>query len=278
VFKGMQTNGYPWGLGAGKRMEWAKVLDIPLLENNPGAEYLLYLGCNAAFDDRAQKVSRSLAGLLKEQGVSFAVLGEGEACCGETARRLGEEAVGQTLIKANIELFNGLKVKKIITPCPHCYNTFKNEYPDFGGNYEVKHHSQLIAELMGSGRLKLEGGSGGRAVIHDSCYLGRVNSVYQPSRDILKGTGLEIVEHEKSGEYGFCCGAGGGRFWLEEAEPRINHARVKQLLETKPSIIATSCPYCLKMLADGLKDLGTADVEVRDLVEIVSGVATAAPG
>lgn len=276
VFKGLQTNSNPWGTGADKRMEWAKGMEIPLLEKNPGAEYLLYLGCNSAFDDRAQKVSRSLAGLLKEQGISFAVLGENEACCGETARRLGEEAVGQALIEANIELFNDLKVKKIITPCPHCYNTLKNEYPDFGGTYEVKHHSQLIQELMESGRLsapaKQSGEKpGGRVVIHDSCYLGRVNSVYRPSRDILKGiSGLEVVEHKKSGEHGFCCGAGGGRFWLEEAEPRINHARVKQLLETKPSIIATSCPYCLKMLADGVKDLGGAGVEVRDLAEIVS--------
>ncbi|MBU2573895.1 MAG: 4Fe-4S dicluster domain-containing protein [Elusimicrobia bacterium] len=310
VFKGLQTNSNPWGMGADKRLEWAKGMDLPLLEKNPGAEYLLYLGCNAAFDDRAQKVSRSLAGLLKEQGVSFAVLGESEACCGETARRLGEEAVGQALIEANIKLFNDLKVKKIVTPCPHCYNTLKNEYSDFGGTYEVSHHSQLISELMESGRLpapaKQSGGSAeqcggkqpggsarqtqrasagladafggkpggntpGRAVIHDSCYLGRVNSMYRPSRDILKGiSGLEVVEHEKSGEHGFCCGAGGGRFWLEEAEPRINHARVKQLLETKPSIIATSCPYCLKMLSDGVKDLGGAGVEVRDLAEIVS--------
>jgi len=272
VFKGMQTNGNPWGMGAEKRMEWAKGLDIPLLENTPDAEYLLYLGCNSAFDDRAQKVTRSLAALLREQGVSFAVLGESETCCGETARRLGEEAVGQALIEANVELFKELKVKKIITPCPHCYNTFKNEYPDFGGSYEVKHHSQLIAELMAAGKLKVEGNTQGRAVIHDSCYLGRVNSVYQPSRDILAGApGLEVSEHERSKAKGFCCGAGGGRFWLEEGEPRINHERVKQLLETKPSVIATSCPYCMKMLSDGIKDLGTTGVEVRDLVEIVSG-------
>ena len=270
VFKGLQTNSNPWGMGADKRMEWAKGMDIPLLGDNPGAEYLLYLGCNAAFDDRAQKVSRSLAALLKEQGISFAVLGASETCCGETARRLGEEAVGQALIAANIELFNELKVKKIVTPCPHCFNTFKNEYPDFGGNYEVKHHSQLIAELMESGRLKPGGGAAGRVVIHDSCYLGRVNSVYSPGRDILHAvSGLEVVEHERSGKDGFCCGAGGGRFWLEEGEPRINHARVKQLLETKPSVIATSCPYCLKMLTDGVKDLGCAGVEVRDLAEMV---------
>lgn len=274
VFKGLQTNSNPWGMGADRRLEWAKGMDSPLFEKNPGAEYLLYLGCNAAFDDRAQKVSRSLAGLFKERGVSFAVLGESETCCGETARRLGEEAVGQALIEANVELFNDLKVKKIVTPCPHCYNTFKNEYPDFGGTYEVKHHSQLILELMESGRLKPGDNSGGRAVIHDSCYLGRVNSVYRPSRDILNAIpGLEVVEHKRSGEEGFCCGAGGGRFWLEEAEPRISHARVRQLLETKPSIIATACPYCLKMLADGVKDLGSAGVEVRDLVEIVSGDA-----
>lgn len=270
VFKGMQTNGNPWGMGAEKRMDWAKGLEVPLLENNPDAEYLLYLGCNAAFDDRAQKVSRSLVALLKEQGVSFALLGESESCCGETARRLGEEAVGQALIEANVELFKELKVKKILTVCPHCYNTFKNEYPDFGGNYEVKHHTQLLSELMESGRLKVEGPAQGRAVIHDSCYLGRVNSVYRPSRDILNGIpGLEVVEHEKSEECGLCCGAGGGRFWLEEAEPRINHRRVKQLLETKPSVIAVSCPYCLKMLGDGVKDLGAAGVEVRDLAEIV---------
>ncbi len=270
IFKGMENNANPWGLGADKRLEWAKDLDVPLYAESPDAEYLLFLGCATTFDDRLQKISRSLIAFLKKHDISFGILGESEQCCGETARRLGEEALGQMLIENNVESFNDLGVKKILTPCPHCYNTFKNEYPDFGGKYEVVHHSQLIQKLIQPGKIKPVNAMKDRLVIHDSCYMGRVNNTYNPPRAILTNIpALELTEAAESREKGFCCGAGGGMFWLEEKEPRINHARVKQLMETKPTMIATSCPYCLRMLEDGIKDLGQDDIKVMDLVEIV---------
>ena len=270
VFTGMTNNANPWGMGVDTRMDWAEGLDVPLIQNNPDAEYLLFMGCAAAFDDRAQKLSRSLIKFLTKQGVSFGIIGQEEPCCGETARRLGEEAVGRMLVENCIEMFKGLNVKKIITICPHCFNTFKNEYPLFGGVYEVIHHSQFIQDMIRDNRLKIDKELTQRIVIHDSCYLGRINSIYKPSRDILNSIpGLELVEHEKSKEHGFCCGAGGGTFWLDEKEPRINNKRLEQLLELNPDCIATSCPYCLKMLDDGIKDLEKSDVTVKDLVEIL---------
>lgn len=265
AFKGMENNSNPWGLGASGRLEWAKDLGLPLWRQTPGAEYLLYLGCAASFDDRARQVSRSLVSLLKACGVSFAVLGEEEACCGETARRLGEEALGQSLAEGNAALFRELGVKKILTPCPHCYSTFKNEYPDFGFRAEVVHHTELLRELLRQGKLRLCAAE--RVAIHDSCYLGRVNGVYEPARELLGGAALEP---ERTREKGFCCGAGGGEFWLEEKGPgRANHERVRQLAALKPGVIATSCPYCLSMLETGAKDLGQDGVAVKDLAELL---------
>jgi Fe-S oxidoreductase len=273
VFKGLETNSNPWGLGAAGRAEWAKALNLPLWRDTPGAETLLYLGCAASFDDRARKAGRSLAGLLKACGVSFAVLGAEEHCCGETARRLGEEALGQSLIEENVRLFGELGVKKIVTPCPHCFNVFKNEYPDFGGNFEVLHHTQLLQELLRQGRLKPRTDVKSRVAIHDSCYLGRVNGVYQPARELLGAAGAQIVEPERSREKGFCCGAGGGLFWLEEKGPRVNHERLRQLLAARGEVVATSCPYCLVMLENGAKDLGQTGIAVKDLAEILEPAA-----
>jgi Fe-S oxidoreductase len=272
MFKGLNTNANPWGLGANVRLEWAKDLDIPRFDRDEAQEYLLYLGCAASFDDRAQMVGGALINFLKQHDISFGILGEGEQCCGETARRLGEESVGQMLIEANKELFDELGVRKILTACPHCYNTFKKEYPAFGGNYEVVHHSQLISELVLRGEVTITGDRNERVAIHDSCYMGRVNGVYEPPRHILQNVrGVTMLEHSESKEWGFCCGAGGGRFWLEEEGTRINHERVGQLATLKPDVIATSCPYCLRMLEDGVKDLGEERIQVRDLVEIVVG-------
>ncbi|MBI5244401.1 MAG: (Fe-S)-binding protein [Elusimicrobia bacterium] len=269
VFKGLETNSNPWGMGAAGRLEWAKGLELPLWRKTPGAEYLLYLGCASSFDDRGRKVSRSLFSLLKRSGVSFAVLGEEELCCGETARRLGEEALGQTLIEANVRLLGELGVKKILTPCPHCFNVIKNEYPDFGGRFETVHHTQLLLELLHQGRLKSASGLKARVAVHDSCYLGRVNGVYQPARELLAAAGAQAVEPERSRESGFCCGAGGGMFWLEEKGPRVNYERVRQLSKTRSALVATSCPYCLTMIENGVKDLGEKDLGVKDLAEIL---------
>ena len=270
TFKGMSTQANPWGMGTDKRMDWATDLDVPLITEKPDVEYLLFLGCAAAFDDRAQKMTRALIKFLNKSNVSYAVLGENEQCCGETARRLGEEGIGQTLTNMNIELFKELKIKKILTPCPHCFNTFKNEYPDFGFDIEVIHHSQLISELIQSKQIEPGKNVNERVVIHDSCYLGRMNNIYQPQRNILTNIPqLDMVEHKKTKDHGFCCGAGGGMFWVEENEPRINHERLNQLLEVNPSCIATSCPYCLKMLDDAVKDLEKENISVKDLVEIL---------
>ncbi|MCX5794820.1 MAG: (Fe-S)-binding protein [Elusimicrobia bacterium] len=269
AFKGLENNSNPWGLGAAKRAEWAKGLDLPLWRQAP-AEYLLYFGCAASLDDRAVKVSRSLVSLLKKAGVSFAVLGEEELCCGETARRLGEEALGQSLVEQNTALLNELKVKKILTPCPHCFNTFKNEYPDFGGSFEVLHHTRLLQGLVLQGKLKPKSGPDTRVVIHDSCYLGRANGVYDPARELLAAVGgAQAVEPSRCRETGFCCGAGGGLFWVEEKGPRVNHERVRQLHQTKASVIATSCPYCLSMLETGVKDQSLENLAVKDLAEIL---------
>lgn len=273
AFKGLENNSNPWGLGAAKRMDWAKGLDLPLWRQAP-AEYLLYFGCAASLDDRAVKVSRSLVALLKKAGVSFAVLGEEELCCGETARRLGEEALGQSLVEQNTALLNELKVKKILTPCPHCFNTFKNEYPDFGGSFEVVHHTQLLQDLVRQGKLKPKSGLEMRVAIHDSCYLGRANGVYDPARELLGAVGgAQAVEPERCRETGFCCGAGGGLFWVEEKGPRVNHERVRQLSQTKASVIATSCPYCLSMLETGVKDQNLENLAVKDLAEILEAAA-----
>jgi len=271
AFKGMGVNANPWDLGAGNRLQWAAGLDVARIQDKPDCEYLLYLGCAAAFDDRAQQVSRALVRFLNAHDISYAVLGEQETCCGETARRLGEEALGQMLIAANVELFRQLQVKKIITPCPHCFNTLKNEYPAFNGRFEVIHHSQLIQDLAQKGALRMKPDISGRVVIHDSCYLGRANGIYQPAREILKRIpGLHVSEAAYSREHGFCCGAGGGLFWVEEKEPRINRLRFTQLAKTAPSLIATSCPYCLKMLDDAAKETNPPQqVAVKDLVEII---------
>ncbi|MBI5239021.1 MAG: (Fe-S)-binding protein [Elusimicrobia bacterium] len=269
AFKGLETNSNPWGIGAAKRAEWAKDLNLPLFRQVP-AEYLLYFGCASSLDDRAVKVSRSLVALLRKAGVSFAVLGQEELCCGETARRLGEEALGQSLVEQNVALLNGLKVRKILTPCPHCFNTFKNEYPDFGGSFEVVHHTQLLQDLVRQGRLKPKAGADTRVAIHDSCYLGRANGVYEPARELLAAVGgVQTVEPERNREAGFCCGAGGGLFWVEEKGPRVNHERVRQFHSTKPDLIATSCPYCLSMLDTGVKDQKLENLSVKDLAEIL---------
>jgi len=266
VFKGMETNNNPWGLGSSTRMAWAKDLKLPTFEENTDAEYLLFLGCAASFDDRAQNVSKTLVKFLRAKNISFAVLGEDEPCCGETARRLGEEALGQILMETNVEVFTELGVKKILTLCPHCFNSFKNEYPDMEGKFEVIHHSQLISERMTGKPSKCAESK--RVVFHDSCYLGRVNKMYDQPRKVLKGMkDLELIENPEIEE--FCCGAGGGMFWLEEEGKRINNERVEQLKRLKPDMIATACPYCLVMLNDAVKDAGLENIEVKDLVELI---------
>ncbi|MBA7470229.1 putative iron-sulfur-binding oxidoreductase FadF [subsurface metagenome] len=210
---------------------------------------------------------------MKLAGVNFGILGNEEACCGDPARRLGNEYLFQMLVQQNIELLNNYGIKKIITGCPHCYNTLKHEYPQFGGDFEVAHHTEFIAGLIKEGRLQGIKEMNGVVTYHDSCYLGRYNNIYDAPRDILHGLGgVKLVEMERNLEYGFCCGAGGGHLWLEEQKvgERINEMRTEQALATKAEVIATACPYCLQMFEDGIqtKEAGES-VRAMDIAELV---------
>jgi Fe-S oxidoreductase len=271
-FKNMETNYNPWTIGFATRADWAKDLDVKNLSENQEVDYLLWVGCSGSFDERNKKVSRCLVSLLQKARVSFGILGTEEMCCGETARRMGNEYLAQILMQQNIELFNNYGIKKIITLCPHCYNTFKNEYHQFNGNYLVFHYTELIWDLFREGRLKWKTGIETTAVYHDSCYLGRHNSVYNAPRNLLNSIpDMKLVEAKRNRSRSFCCGAGGGRMWMEETlGKRINHLRVEQLGETSASVIATACPYCLTMLEDGIKEKGMEEkISVMDITEIL---------
>jgi Fe-S oxidoreductase len=271
TFKGMETQSNPWGIGADKRADWAEGLEIPLLSDRPDAEYLYYVGCAGAFDDRSKKTTVAFARLLRKAGVDFAILGPDEPCNGDTARRLGNEYLYQTMAQTAIELFNASKVKKVITNCPHCFNTIKNEYPQFGGKYEVIHAAELIEQLVAAGKLSVKTPLGKKVTYHDSCYYGRFNDIYDSPRAVLeKTTGCPAGEMKRCRHAGMCCGAGGGRMWIEEdPDKRVNVMRIEQALETNPEVVAVSCPFCMTMLSDGVKHKDLEDeVEVLDVTEI----------
>lgn len=278
VFRGMENNSNPWNVGWADRDKWAEGLDVPLWSEIPENErsdyYLYYVGCSGAFDDRNKKISKAMVQIFKQAGIKFAILGSEEKCCGDSVRRLGNEYLYYTIVSEAIETMNGYDVKKIITACPHCLNTLKNEYPQFGGNYEVIHHTQFIADLIKSGKLKLTKPLGKKVTYHDSCFLGRTNDVYDEPRQILAAIpGTNLVEMERNREKGFCCGAGGGRMWLEEhvheGQKRINIARTEQALDLDPELIVTNCPFCLQMFEDGVKSKDKEDFPVRDMAELV---------
>ena len=272
VFKNMETNSNPWGIGWAERGNWAKELGVKKIGENPDAEILLWVGCSGAFDERNKKVSTALVRIMNAAGIHFAILGEEEKCCGDSARRLGNEYLFQMLAQENVETLNKYKVKRIVATCPHGFNTLKNEYPRFGGNYEVVHHTQLIMQLIRAGRIKLKNGSSGALAYHDSCYLGRYNDIYDEPREALRTAGFNIAPLERQYRSSLCCGAGGGRMWLEETiGTRINEVRTKELAEQGVGLIATACPFCLTMIEDGLKELNKAEsVRTRDLAEIVA--------
>jgi Fe-S oxidoreductase len=273
ALKNIEKAGDPWGLGQSARAEWFKGLDVKHISDKPDAEYLFWVGCAGALDDRNIKVSRATVELMNKAGVSFAILGADETCNGDPARRLGEEYLFQTMAQANVELLNEAGIKKIFTNCPHCFNTMQNEYPDFGGNFELYHTHELLAQLINSGKLKISGDGPGDITFHDSCYLGRHNDIFQPARNIIDSIpGSKRVEMKRSGEWSFCCGAGGGRMFLEEDRgERINENRAKEAVATGCNTIGVSCPFCMTMMTDGLKALGKDDeVAVLELTELLA--------
>ncbi len=238
-------------------------------------EILFWVGCAGSFDARAQKVTKAICQVLDAVGMSFAILGTEEMCTGDPARRAGNEFVFQTLALQNIQILNGYEVKKIVTACPHCFNTLKNEYPALGGNYEVVHHSQLLQELINAGRIKMsEGGTfkGKKITYHDSCYLGRVNGVYEAPRAVLESLDSQLVEMKRCRSNGLCCGAGGAQMFKEDepGDKRINLERAEEALKTGASIVAANCPFCLTMMQDGIKAKDKQDeVMVYDLAELI---------
>ena len=273
VFRNMENNNNPWGIGSGLRDEWTQGLELKTMAEDREVDFLFWVGCAGSFDERNKRITKSLVKILHASGSKFAVLGKEEGCCGDHARRLGNEYLYQTLMQATLETFKKYGVKKILTLCPHCFNTFKNEYPQFGGHYEVLHHTQFIADVLGSGALKLTKPINKVVTYHDSCYLGRGNQIYESPRSILKAIpGIRLVEMERHREQSFCCGAGGGRMWLEEKiGTRINQMRTEQAMQTGAALVGTACPYCLTMVNDGIKEIGLEEkLTVSDLGELVA--------
>ncbi len=274
AFKNMETNYNPWGIGFATRGDWAKEFGIKELSEDPGELDVVYwVGCAGSFDDRNKKVTAALVKIMKAAGLRFAILGKEEACSGDPARRIGNEYLYQVLAEQNVTALNQYNVKKIVTACPHCFNTIKNEYPQFGGNYEVVHHSELISELMNKGKIRVKAGAIVEGTFHDSCYLGRYNEIYEQPRQALVATGLRINEMSLSKSNGRCCGAGGGRMWMEEHGVKVNDMRLQDALAlpVQPKVIASSCPFCLTMLSDAVatKDM-TSQIETKDIAELVA--------
>ena len=287
----MENQGNPWGQPASARTDWTRGLpfDVPIVASVAAAggldklEVLYWVGCAAAFDTRNQKVARAVATCLHAAGVEFAILGQEESCTGDPARRMGNDYVFQILAAGNVETLDryGMGEKTIVTACPHCFNTIGNEYGQLGGNYRIVHHSTYLAELLQNGRLQTvpEDATAttgdhrpGSVTVHDSCYLARYNNVIAAPRDVLGAAGVSITEMEKSGKNTFCCGAGGGRMWMEETRgTRINAERSRQVLETGAETVATSCPFCMVMMSDGLAAAdGGGAVATMDISEVLA--------
>lgn len=272
TYRNMENNSNPWGIGSHLRADWAKDLGIPTLAENPNVEYLFYVGCSGSFDDRGKKVSLAFAKILKAAGVSFGILGTEEGCCGDSAMRGGNEYLYQMLAQANIETMKGYNVRKIIATCPHGYNALKKDYPHFGGEFEVYHHTEIIADLIAQGKITFKKPVEELFTYHDSCFLGRYNGIYDQPRRILKAIpGLKLTEMERNLAKSFCCGAGGARMWMEEdIGERINDMRTDQAIAAGAGKIAVGCPFCLTMLADGIKDRKKEEtMAALDIAEIV---------
>ena len=273
TFRNMENNSNPWGISSSYRGDWAEEMNIPLLsELEEPPEYLFWVGCAGSFDDRQKKVSRAFAKIMRAAGVSFAILGEQESCTGDPARRLGNEYLYWMLATTNIEVLNGFNVTKIVTTCPHCFHTIGKEYPQLGGHYQVLHHTELLNELILEGRLNMRGTGHMKVTYHDSCYANRWANEYENPRDVLQAvSGIELVEMDLNKKQSFCCGAGGGRMWMEEdIGKRVNVERTDQALAVKPDAIAVACPFCLTMFDDGLKSRDVTDMPLFDIAELVA--------
>ena len=274
AFKSLETQSNPWGFGRNTRSDWAKELDLKIWDKDNPTEYLYFVGCNGAFDERGKKIAKAVVHSLKSAGVDFSILGNDEGCTGDPARRAGNEYLFDLLASRNAELFKEKSIIKIVTHCPHCFNSLKNEYSEFGVELDVIHHSELLAHLVKDGKGIGKGKDPGNVVYHDSCYLGRHNKIYDAPREMVAHSSKsgKVLEVDASRERGTCCGAGGGRFLLEEKTgARMSHQRVDQLMESNPDTIAVSCPFCVLMLEDALKAKNLQDtVKVKDISELAS--------
>jgi Fe-S oxidoreductase len=274
VMRNMERQGNPWGMPPEDRIAWAEGLDVHELMPGDETDVLLFLGCAYAYDERNKKVAQAIVHLLKQAEVDFGVLGLDEMCCGETSRRLGHEYLFQMMVEQNLETFGKVKFKRIVSPCPHCFNTLKNEYPQFGAQFQVQHLTELLAELPLLENESPSNGNGtqGRLVYHDSCYLGRYNQIYEQPRQLLSKAKVDQVEMDRQGENSFCCGGGGGQMWMEtDPNTRINHRRLDQAIDAGADVVATACPYCLLMFDDAIRSKGLGDqIQVVDVAEVLA--------
>ncbi len=273
TLRNFERQGNPWGMPSDDRLAWAEGMEVRELAPGDQVDVLLYIGCAGAYDDRNKKVTRSFVNLLQKAGVDFGVLGFDEMCCGETARRMGHEYLFQVFAEQNIEVFNSVKFNRIVTQCPHCFNTLKNEYPQMGGDYTVLHYSEFLSELTSAGKLKINSLNNGQGKLayHDSCYLGRHNDIFEAPRQLLDSSGANRVELPRHSENSFCCGAGGGGMWIEtDPDTRINQNRLQQALDAEIQTLATACPYCLIMFEDAARSQGVGErIQLVDIAEIL---------